>query len=338
MATELMMTLKEADRLAVVKRIQNKELNIGSGARELGISSRQMKRVWRRFKERGARGLLSLKKGKPSPNKMPNVVRKKALRLVKKKYWDYGPTLASEKLESAITPKTKLITLMAVNNITGVKTDLHAIAAIAEKHQIPLVIDGVQLLGKEQFQIPRGISGMAFSSHKIHGPQGVGLALLRPHYKLPSLITGGSQENGRRGGTENIPGIVGFAKAVELLSTALPHATTHMQKLRDRLIEGISHAAGNIVVHGQGPRICNTAHIGFPGIDGETLLLQLDLAGVAASHGSACSSGGLEPSPILLQMGIPSKLAASSIRFSVSRFTTENEINQTLEIISSLLK
>ncbi|MGH2639640.1 MAG: cysteine desulfurase family protein, partial [Rhabdochlamydiaceae bacterium] len=127
-----------------------------------------------------------------------------------------------EELEAAITPKTRLITLMAVNNITGVKTNLDAIASIAEKHQIPLVVDGVQLLGKELFHIPRGVSGMAFSSHKIHGPQGIGLVLLRSHYKLPSLITGGSQEQGRRGGTENIPGIVGFAKAVELLETALP--------------------------------------------------------------------------------------------------------------------
>ena len=239
-------------------------------------------------------------------------------------------------LEAAITPKTRLITLMAVNNITGVKTDFTAIAAIAEKHQVPLVVDGVQLLGKEEFQIPRGVSGMAFSSHKIHGPQGVGLALLRSHYKLPPLITGGAQEQGRRGGTENIPGIVGFAKAVQLLQKALPNATSQMQKLRDRLIEGVMRAIGNIVVHGQGPRICNTAHIGFPGIDAETLLIQLDLAGVAASHGSACTSGGLEPSPILLSMGIPPKLAASSIRFSLSRFTTAEEIDHTIELISTI--
>ncbi len=111
MATELMMTLKEADRLAVVKRIQNKELNIGSGARELGISSRQMKRVWRRFKGRGAHGLLSLKKGKPSPNKIPDILKKKVLRLVKKKYWDYGPTLACEKLEEKHSLKLSKETL-----------------------------------------------------------------------------------------------------------------------------------------------------------------------------------------------------------------------------------
>ena len=241
-----------------------------------------------------------------------------------------------EELEAAITPQTRLITLTAVNNITGVKTDLDQVAAIAEKHQIPLVVDGVQLLGKEPFRIPRGVSGMAFSSHKIHGPQGVGLAMLRSLYKLPPLITGGAQEQGRRGGTENIAGIVGFAKAVQLLQTALPKASETMQKLRDRLIEGLSRTMGNIVVHGQGPRICNTAHIGFPGIDAETLLIQLDLAGVAASHGSACSSGGLEPSPILLQMGIPAHLASSSIRFSLSRFTTQDDIDLTLELIANL--
>lgn len=243
-----------------------------------------------------------------------------------------------EALAAAITPKTRLITLMAANNITGVKTDLEAIASIADQHGIPLIIDGVQLLGKELFRIPRGVSGMAFSSHKIHGPQGVGACFLRSSYKIPSLITGGSQEHGRRGGTENLPGIVGFAKAVDLLQTELPQSTERMQKLRDHLIEGLDRVTGNIVVHGQGPRICNTAHIGFPGVDGETLLLQLDLAGIATSHGSACTSGGLEPSPTLLKMGIPAQLAKSSIRFSLSRFTTQEEIDMTIDLIASLLR
>lgn len=247
-------------------------------------------------------------------------------------------TIRPEALEAAITPQTRLITLMAVNNITGIKMDLEAIASIADRYQIPLIIDGVQLLGKELFRIPRGVAGMAFSSHKIHGPQGIGACFLRSNYKIPSLITGGSQEHGRRAGTENIPGIVGFAKAVELLQTHLTQATQTMQKLRDHLISGLDRVCGNIVVHGLGPRICNTAHIGFPGVDGETLLLQLDLAGVATSHGSACTSGGLEPSPILLKMGIPPALAKSSIRFSLSRFTTQEEIDATLDIMTTLLR
>jgi cysteine desulfurase len=241
-------------------------------------------------------------------------------------------------LEEALTPDTRLIVLMSANNITGVKTDLEAIARIAQSRDIPLIIDAVQHLGKEPFHIPTGVSAMAFSAHKLHGPTGIGMAFVRSAYTLPPQITGGSQENGRRAGTENLPGIVGFAKAVEILSTSIPSATEHMRTLRDRLTEQLMQEIGNIVVHGQGPRICNTVHIGFPGIDGETLLLQLDMAGIAASHGSACTSGGLEPSPILLNMGIPPSLARTSIRFSLSRFTTSADVDTSIEIISSLVR
>ncbi|MBS0648350.1 MAG: cysteine desulfurase [Verrucomicrobia bacterium] len=241
-------------------------------------------------------------------------------------------------LEEALTPETRLIVLMSANNITGVKTDIEAIAHIAHQRHIPLIVDGVQHLGKEPLHIPQGVAGMAFSGHKLHGPTGVGFAFVRSGHKLSPQITGGSQEYGRRAGTENLPGIVGLAKAIELLSTELPAATERMQRLRDRLTEGLMKSLGNIVVHGQGPRICNTVHIGFPGIDGETLLLQLDLNGIAASHGSACTSGGLEPSPILLNMQIPLSLARSSIRFSLSRNTTEQEIDTALELITQLVQ
>ena len=179
---------------------------------------------------------------------------------------------------------------------------------------------------------------MAFSSHKLHGPTGIGIAFVRSPFKLPPQITGGSQEHGRRAGTENLLGIVGLAKAIELLATELPAATSCMQTLRDKLTDGLMETLGNIVIHGQGPRLCNTVHIGFPGIDGETLLLQLDLAGIAVSHGSACSSGGLEPSPILLNMQIPASLARSSIRFSLSRTTTEQEIDTAIELITQYVK
>lgn len=241
-------------------------------------------------------------------------------------------------LEEALNPDTHLIVLTAANNITGVKTDLLRISDIAHQRSIPLIIDGVQLLGKEQFQIPQGVAALAFSAHKLHGPAGIGLAFVRSQYKLPPLIVGGSQEGGRRAGTENLPGIVGFAKAVELLAYELPAATERMRKLRDKLTDALMFNLGNIVVHGQAPRICNTVHIGFPGVDGETLLLQLDLAGVAASHGSACTSGGLEPSPILLNMGIPASVARMSLRFSLSRTTTEEEIDRAIDIITKLVK
>ncbi len=241
-------------------------------------------------------------------------------------------------IEEAITPETRLITLTAANNITGVETDIAAIAALADKRGIPFVVDGVQVLGKKPLRIPPGVSGMAFSAHKLHGPTGIGLAALLTRDPVPPLITGGSQEHGKRAGTPNIIGIVGFAKAAALLSTELPAATEKMKNLRDHLTHGLMQALGNIVVHGQGPRLCNTAHIGFPGVDGETLLMQLDLAGIAVSHGSACTSGGLEPSPILLKMGIPNSLARSSLRFSLSRFTTLEDIDTTIDTISHLIK
>lgn len=241
-------------------------------------------------------------------------------------------------LEEALTPETRLIVLMSANNITGVKTDIDAIARIAHQRNIPFIVDGVQHLGKEPLHIPPGVSAMAFSGHKFHGPTGIGLAFIRSSYKLSPQITGGSQEYGRRAGTENLPGIVGLANAIELLSIELPDATNRMRELRDQLTEGLMENLGNIVVHGQGPRLCNTVHIGFPGIDGETLLLQLDLAGIAASHGSACTSGGLEPSPILLNMQIPASLARTSIRFSLSRNTTQAEIDTALELITQLVQ
>lgn len=241
-------------------------------------------------------------------------------------------------LEEAITPDTQLIVLTAANNITGVKTDLPAIADIARKHNIPFIVDAIQILGKEQFQIPLGVTAMAFSGHKLHGPTGIGLAFIRSPFKLTPQITGGSQEYGRRAGTENLLGIVGLAKAIELLALELPAATHRMQKLRDKLTNGLMETLENIVVHGQGPRLCNTVHIGFPRIDGETLLLQLDLAGIAASHGSACTSGGLEPSPILLNMQIPVSLARASLRFSLSRTTTEQEIDTAIELITQYVK
>jgi cysteine desulfurase len=227
---------------------------------------------------------------------------------------------------------------MAANNITGVKTDINAIAATAHRRNIPFIVDGVQLFGKENFHIPAGVSAMAFSGHKLHGPAGIGFAFVRSPYKLPAQITGGSQEHGRRAGTENLLGIVGLAKAVELLATELPAATERMRTLRDRLTEGLMEKLGNIVIHGQGPRICNTIHIGFPGIDGETLLMQLDIAGIAASHGSACTSGGLEPSPILLNMNIPASVARTSIRFSLCRLTTQDDIDTAIELISKLIQ
>lgn len=237
----------------------------------------------------------------------------------------------------AITPETKLIVLMAANNETGVKTDIEAIAKMASSKGILFFVDGVVLLGKEPFTIPEGVSAMSFSGHKFHAPKGVGFSLIRKSVKFTPLITGGEQEFGKRCGTENVAGIVAMAEAIRQVEKCLPEAEAEMRRLRDRFESKILEKCPSAKINGTGPRIANTSNIAFPGVEGETLLATLSLNGIAASHGSACASGALEPSRVLLGMGLSKEIAMSSLRFSLSRFTTEEEIDQAAEIILSLV-
>ena len=241
-----------------------------------------------------------------------------------------------EQVKAAIRPDTKYITLTAVSSETGVKHDVDGIAQIALAAGIPLFIDGVAWLGKELFTLHPGISGIAFSGHKLHAPKGVGFAYVRSSLKLSPLLFGGGQEKGLRSGTENLPGIVGLAKAIELLKEEFPAATERMAQLRDRLEEGLIAKAG-AQVNGTGTRICNTSNLFFPGDLGEDLLIALDMAGIAVSYGSACSSGAMEPSRVLLNMGLPPSVAKSSLRFSLSRNTTLEEIDRAIEVISKIV-
>ncbi|MFT4553087.1 MAG: cysteine desulfurase [Chlamydiales bacterium] len=248
----------------------------------------------------------------------------------------YGAVTA-EMVGEALRPDTKLITLMAVNNETGVKTDIESIALMAAEAGVPFMVDAVALMGKEPFTIPQGVTAMCFSAHKFHGPKGVGMAFVRPSMKLQSHITGGGHEHQRRSGTENLPGIVAMAEAVKILSVEQDEATDRMRVLRDRFEEGLRENIPDIVINGEGPRVVNTTNIAFPGVDGESLLMNLDLEGLATSHGSACSSGALEPSRVLLNMGISRSLAASSLRFSLCRFTTAEEIERSIEVIADIV-
>lgn len=240
-------------------------------------------------------------------------------------------------IASSLRKDTGLIVLGAANSETGVKHDLDQIAEIARQRNVPLVIDGVALLGKEPFAMPQGVAAMAFSAHKFHGPKGTGCALVRATFPLLPLLTGGDQEFSRRAGTENLPGIVGLAKALQCIESQLPAASHRMQELRTHFEQELLARLEPVLINGQGPRVVNTSNLCFPGADGETLLMQLDLAGIAASHGSACASGALEPSRVLTQMGLPSDLARSSLRFSLSRLTTREEIDRTLDTLVRLV-
>lgn len=245
--------------------------------------------------------------------------------------------VTTEAIKNALTSQTRLIILSAVNSETGVKNPIKEIAHIAAQAKIPFIVDAVALLGKEPVQIFEGISAMIFSAHKLHGPKGIGLAWVHPLYPFDPLLTGGPQEFSKRAGTENLAGIIGFAKAIELLKQELPEATIKMQQLRDHFENGLKKSLPDIQINGEGPRIVNTSNISFPGVDGEALLMHLDLKGIAVSHGSACSSGSLEPSRVLKNMGLSKELASTSIRFSLSRFTSPAEIDETISIITALL-
>ncbi len=245
-----------------------------------------------------------------------------------------------EAVKEAIRPDTQAIILSAANGETGVKLDLEQIAAIAEEREISLILDAVALVGKEPMPMPSGVSAIAFSGHKFHAPKGVGAAIIRPSFKITPLFTGGEQEHSRRAGTENLAGILGLAEGIRILQENQLEITQRLQDLRSHFELSLMRTLDGIEANGEGPRVPNTSNLFIDGVDGETLLIHLDMAGIAASHGSACSSGALEPSRVLINMGLGQKRARSSLRFSFSRFNTREEIDicleRTTEIISKL--
>ncbi len=255
-------------------------------------------------------------------------------------YLPVGPWGAPlpEDLKSAIRPDTIAITLSAANNETGVKLDLETFAQIAHAQNIPLFIDAISFLGKESFHMHPGITAVALSGHKFHAPKGIGALFLRSSQKLIPQITGGEQEYQHRAGTENLSGILGLAKALEILQSDQIQITDHLNDLRLHLEHGLKKEVPIVLINGEGPRISNTSNLCFPGIDGETLLIQLDMAGIAVSHGSACASGALEPSRILTQMGLPPKMVRSSLRFSISRMNTREEIDIVIEKTAHIIQ
>lgn len=246
--------------------------------------------------------------------------------------------ITPEAVQEALRSDTRLIVLMAANNETGVKNDIESIAKIAQEARIPFIIDAVSLFGKELFDIPEGASMVCFSGHKIHAPKGIGFAIVRTSLKLKPFITGGDQEFSRRAGTENVPGAVGLAEAIRILDAEQPTAIERMKQLRDRFEGELIARLPHVRVNGTGPRVSNVTNLSFGNVDGEALLTTLDMAGMAVSHGSACASGALEPSRILLSMGIPMVQARSSLRFSLSRFTTVEEIDRAIEIVCNAVQ
>ena len=212
------------------------------------------------------------------------------------------------------------------------------IAKICQSRRVPFHCDGTQAVGKIPVDVAAvGIDAMSFASHKFHGPKGVGALFTRRGVRIRPLLIGGPQERGRRGGTENVPGIVGMGKAAELATDCLPQ-TTRVAALRDRLEREILGRIDSAAVNGSTDRrLPNTTNIGFCRLEAEAILLLLSEQNICASAGAACSSGSLEPSHVLKAMHIDEKIAHGAIRFSLSRYTTEAEVDRALEVLPGII-
>jgi len=235
-----------------------------------------------------------------------------------------------------LRPNTKLITLMLANNETGVLQPLEEIGKVAADADLYFHTDAVQGAGKVPVDVNRiGCDLLSISGHKMHAPQGIGALYVKKGTKLQPMFHGGSHERSRRAGTENVPGIVGLGKAADIAKAALDRGDLKaMTGLRDRLEQTILNEVDDAALNGQGaPRVPNTTNILFEGIEGEALVIALDLKGLAVSTGAACSSGAIEPSHVLTAMGLPPDRARASIRLSLGKQNTAEDIELALELI-----
>ncbi len=236
----------------------------------------------------------------------------------------------------ALRPKTKLISIMMANNETGVLQPVEEIGKIAAEADVYFHTDAVQAAGKVPIDVNRiGCDLLSISGHKMHAPQGVGALYVRKGTILQPMLHGGSHERSRRAGTENVPGIVGLGKAAEIARAALDRGDlARMAAMRDRLQERILGEVEATGVNGAGaPRVANTTNIYFDYVEGEALVIALDLKGLAVSTGAACSSGAIEPSHVLTAMGLPPERARASLRFSLGKQNTPDEVEFALGLI-----
>jgi len=251
----------------------------------------------------------------------------------------YGE-VSPESVEDAIRPDTILITVMHANNEVGTLQPIDAIGKIAKARQILFHTDAVQSVGKVPVNVDSfNVDLLSLSSHKIYGPKGVGALYVRRGTRILPLFQGGHHERRRRAGTENVPGVVGLGRACELAAENMDEEAGKLLALMDRLQSGLERKVEDVLLNGHPTkRLPNTLNMSFAGVEGESLLLNLDMEGIAVSTGSACTSGTLEPSHVLSAMGVDPQLAQGSLRFSLGRENTEEDIDYVLAVISDIVK
>ncbi len=245
-----------------------------------------------------------------------------------------------EELRSVLTDDTALVSVMYANNETGVIFPIEAIGQIVKARGVPFHTDAVQAVGKIPLDMSRStVDILSLSGHKLHSPKGIGALYLRRGTKFAPLMKGGHQERGRRGGTENVPYIIGLGKAAELAREHMEEENTRVRFLRDRMEKGILDRIPNAIVNGDVEnRLPNTSSVCFEYVEGESILIMLDQLGVCASSGSACTSGSLEPSHVLRAMGVPFTAAHGSVRLSLSIHNTVEEIDYLTENLPPIIE
>jgi cysteine desulfurase len=243
-------------------------------------------------------------------------------------------------VEKAIRPDTIAISVMHANSEVGTIQPITEIGRIAREHGVPFHVDAVQTFGKVPIDVDAmGIDAMSFSAHKIYGPKGIAGLFIRKGTKMVSIQHGGEHERRRRAGTENVPGIVGFGKAVEVRARDMQEEAVRVGALRDRLWKGIAANVPEVRLNGHPTeRLPGTASICYRHVESESIVLGLDLRGIAVSAGSACTSGNVEPSYVLVAMGVPLDWAMGTVRSSLGRSTTAEDVDYVIESVTPLVK
>ena len=244
-----------------------------------------------------------------------------------------------EDIKKAMRDDTALVTIMFANNEIGTIQPIKEIADICHEHKVLFHTDAVQAVGNVEINVrDMGIDLLSVSGHKIHAQKGIGALYIRKGIVIPNLIYGGAQEKNKRAGTENTAGIVGFAKAMEIACADIPAKIEKVTAMRNRLIDGILKLPRTRLNGDRDKRLCCNCNISIEGVEGESLLLMLDLHGICASSGSACTSGSLDPSHVLLALGLKHEVAHGSLRLSISDETTDEDIDYILEVIPAVVK
>ena len=253
---------------------------------------------------------------------------------------DENGIIRLEDLEKAITPETILITIMAANNEIGSLMPIKEIGAIAKEHGILFHTDAVQAFGQVPLDVEEcHIDMLSSSAHKINGPKGIGFLYIRKGVKIRNLIHGGAQERKRRAGTENIPGIVGYGVAAERAAKTMKERTAKEREVRDYMIEKIKAEVPYCKLNGHPTlRLPNNVNFSFQFIEGESLLIMLDMEGICASSGSACTSGSLDPSHVLMAIGLPHEIAHGSLRLTISEETTKEDVDFVVEKVKEIVE